>query len=97
MIDIEHKYNDIVLITDNDYKKERFVIYSHLFDEYSITVLDYTIKIKEDNSIFERYLDLECIGFKDSFLKILEEFHPITEDEELDGCKIELRVLCSMR
>lgn len=96
MINIEHKYEDIVLISDNDYKKDRFIIYYHLFNEYDVNVLDYTIKIKEDNSIFEKFLDLECIGFENDILEVLEEFNPISEDEELNNCRIELRILCSM-
>lgn len=97
MIDIEHKYNDIVLITDNSYKKDRYSVYEHLFEEYTITVLDYAIKIREDNKIFEKWLDFECVGFKEDFIDVLKEFNPITEQEGLKDCNFELKVLCRMQ
>lgn len=93
MINIEHKHEDIVLITDDSYNDERFPVYERLFKGYNIIVLDYAIKIKEDNELFNRWLDLQCVGFDEGFLKILKELKPMIEDPDLKDCKFELKIL----
>lgn len=94
MINIEHKYNNIVLITDNNYTHERYPILKNLFKEYNISILDYEIRIKTGN-VFEQYFDVTPKNLSDDFLEILSDLKS-NADEYDEDITLELKILASM-
>lgn len=84
MIDIEEVYKDIVKITIAPYSSDRFSVVENLFSELDITVLDYEIKLKQENSFLQGFVDVVPLNLEENILdkiKSLEELEDEMDDE----------------
>ena len=97
MLNIESMYENIVLITDDNYTTDRWKIIKNLFDTIDITVLDFEMRISEKNDILESYVDIQPNNInEDLLLATLEQFKEF-EQESDEQLELQIKMLALIR
>lgn len=97
MLNIESMYENIVLITDDNYTTDRWNIIKNLFDTIDITVLDFEMRITEKNNILESYVDIQPNNInEDLLLATLEQFKEF-EQESDEQLELQIKMLALIR
>lgn len=97
MLNIESMYDNIVLITDDNYTADRWNIIKNLFDTLDMTVLDFEMRISEKSNILESYVDIQPKNInKDLLLAALEQFNEF-EQESDEQLELQIKMLALIR
>lgn len=97
MLNIESMYENIVLITDDNYTTDRWNIIKNLFDTIDMTVLDFEMRISEKNDILESYVDIQPNNInEDLLLATLEQFKEF-EQESDEQLELQIKMLALIR
>ena len=97
MLNIESMYENIVLITDDNYTTDRWNIIKNLFDTIDMAVLDFEMRISEKNDILESYVDIQPNNInEDLLLSTLEQFKEF-EHESDEQLELQIKMLALIR
>lgn len=96
MIKIKPVYENIVMITDENYTTNRISILKNLFQELSLTIFDYEIRIIKEDTIFEEYVDICPYNLDEDFFVTLKKFEEM-EKETDENLKFTIKILAIIK
>lgn len=95
MINIEQVYDNVVKITDEDYRCDKIKIMEHLFNVFNIIILDYEIRLMEKDSFLGQYMDIYPHSLDEDFISILKKFNEMENDSD-EELKYSIKILAIM-
>ena len=96
MLELTKQYDNICKLTDLEYTTNRYAVVNNFFNEYTVKVLDFKIKVKEDyGGIFEASINLVAVDLNKDFLEILQTLTQY-EEEENEEHTYELELLIKL-